>query len=872
MLEKTYQPNQFEHDLYRWWMNQGYFTPKAEPGKPYFSMVTPPPNITGQLHLGHGLDNAIQDTLIRFKRMQGFNTLWLPGTDHASIATEVKIVEALKKQGIDKHDLGREGFLKRAWQWKEEYGGRIVEQLKCLGSSCDWTRLAFTMDERCSKAVRRAFVRMYKDGLIYRGNRIINWCPVCQTALSDAEVEYAEQDGYFWHYGYTTPDGKTTVTFATTRPETMLGDTAVAVNPNDERYKDLVGKTVIVPFVNREIPVIADEYVDMDFGTGVVKITPAHDPNDFEVGRRHNLPVIRVMNDDGTMNENAGEFAGLDRYEARKQIVARLKEMGILQKVEPHKHNVGSCYRCHTTVEPIVSKQWFVRMEPLAKPAIEAVKKGEIKFHPERFEKTYFNWMENIRDWCISRQLWWGHRIPVWYCDDCGAEICEETDPTVCPKCGSKHIRQDEDVLDTWFSSALWPFSTLGFCEGSDDFKAFFPTSVLSCGYDIIFFWVARMIFSSLYNTGEVPFRDVLMHGIVRDEQGRKMSKSLGNGVDPVKFIDQYGADTLRFALLNGVANGSDIRFSQDKIDGTRNFMNKIWNASRFVLMNCEGKTLRTDISECKLTLADKWILTRLNDITKTVTELTEKFELGMSCQALYDFVWSEFCDWYIELTKPVLYGTDDEARIDTLSVLMYVLDKILKLLHPFVPFITEEIYQELPVHGESIMIERYPTFNSALNFPGEAQLVEELKDLVAKVRNIRTEYGVAPSKRIRLYVEPIDNRIECCDLYLAKLCGLEEVVFGVAPVGEKTVNAVGTAAKCQVPLGDLVDKDKEIERICKELGNVTNEIARATGKLNNQGFVSKAPAQLIENERAKLAKFEALKEQLEARLAELKD
>lgn len=872
MLEKTYQPNQFEHDLYHWWMNQGYFTPKAEPGKPYFSMVTPPPNITGQLHLGHGLDNAIQDTLIRFKRMQGYNTLWLPGTDHASIATEVKIVEALKKQGIDKHDLGREGFLKRAWQWKEEYGGRIVEQLKCLGSSCDWTRLAFTMDERCSKAVRRAFVRMYKDGLIYRGNRIINWCPVCQTALSDAEVEYAEQDGHFWHYGYTTPDGKTTVTFATTRPETMLGDTAVAVNPNDERYKDLVGKTVIVPFVNREIPVIADEYVDMDFGTGVVKITPAHDPNDFEVGRRHNLPVIRVMNDDGTMNENAGEFAGLDRYEARKQIVARLKEMGILQKVEPHKHNVGSCYRCHTTVEPIVSKQWFVKMEPLAKPAIEAVKKGEIKFHPERFEKTYFNWMENIRDWCISRQLWWGHRIPVWYCDDCGAEICEETDPTVCPKCGSKHIRQDEDVLDTWFSSALWPFSTLGFCEGSDDFKAFFPTSVLSCGYDIIFFWVARMIFSSLYNTGEVPFRDVLMHGIVRDEQGRKMSKSLGNGVDPVKFIDQYGADTLRFALLNGVANGSDIRFSQDKIDGTRNFMNKIWNASRFVLMNCEGKTLRTDISECKLTLADKWILTRLNDITKTVTELTEKFELGMSCQALYDFVWSEFCDWYIELTKPVLYGTDDEARIDTLSVLVYVLDKILKLLHPFVPFITEEIYQELPVHGESIMIERYPTFNSALNFPDEAQLVEELKDLVAKVRNIRTEYGVAPSKRIRLYVEPIDNRIESCDLYLAKLCGLEEVVFGVAPAGEKTVNAVGTAAKCQVPLGDLVDKDKEIERICKELENVVNEIARATGKLNNQGFVSKAPAQLIENERAKLAKFESLKEQLEARLAELKD
>ena len=872
MLEKSYQPNMFEKDLYRWWMNQGYFTPKAEVGKPYFSMVTPPPNITGQLHLGHGLDNAIQDTLIRFKRMQGYNTLWLPGTDHASIATEVKIVEALKKQGIDKHDLGREGFLKRAWQWKEEYGGRIVEQLKCLGSSCDWTRLAFTMDEKCSHAVRRAFVKMYKDGLIYRGNRIINWCPVCQTALSDAEVEYSEQDGHFWHYGYTTPDGKTTVTFATTRPETMLGDTAVAVNPNDERYKDLVGKTVIVPFVNREIPVIADEYVDMEFGTGVVKITPAHDPNDFEVGRRHNLPVIRVMNDDGTMNENAGEFAGLDRYECRKQIVARLKEMGILQKIEPHKHNVGSCYRCHTTVEPIVSKQWFVKMEPLAKPAIAAVKNGEIKFHPDRFEKTYFNWMENIRDWCISRQLWWGHRIPVWYCDDCGAEICEETDPTVCPKCGSTHIHQDEDVLDTWFSSALWPFSTLGFCEGSDDFKAFFPTSVLSCGYDIIFFWVARMIFSSLYNTGEVPFHDVLMHGIVRDEQGRKMSKSLGNGVDPVKFIDEYGADTLRFALLNGVANGSDIRFSSDKIEGTRNFMNKIWNASRFVLMNCEGKSLKADIADCKLTLADKWILTRLNDITATVTDLTEKFELGMSYQALYDFVWSEFCDWYIELTKPVLYGTDDEARIDTLSVLVYVLDKILKLLHPFVPFITEEIYQALPNHGESIMIQRYPTVCDSLNFPSEAQLVEELKELVAKIRNIRTEYGVAPSKRIRLYVEPSDERITACDIYLAKLCGLEEVVFGTAPAGDKTVNAVGVAAKCQVPLGDLVDKDKEIERITKELDNVNNEIARANGKLSNEGFVSKAPAKLIENERAKLARFEELRTQLLARLEELKD
>ncbi len=870
MIDKTYQPNQFESDLYKWWIKQGYFSPKADVNKPHFSMVTPPPNITGQLHLGHALDNAIQDSLIRFKRMQGYNTLWLPGTDHASIATEVKIIAELKKEGHDKRDLGREGFLKRAWAWKEKYGGRIVEQLKSLGSSCDWRRLAFTMDENCSKAVREQFVHMYKDGLIYRGSRIINWCPKCQTALSDAEVEYSEQDGFFWHYGYTTPDGKTTVTFATTRPETMLGDTAVAVNPNDERYKHLVGKTVIVPFVNREIPIIADDYVDMEFGTGVVKITPAHDPNDFEVGLRHNLPIIRVMNDDGTMNENAGEFAGLDRYEARKQIVARLKEMGILQKVEPHKHNVGSCYRCHTTVEPIVSKQWFVKMEPLAKPAIEAVKKGEIKFHPERFEKIYFNWMENIKDWCISRQLWWGHRIPVWYCQDCGAEICEETDPTVCPKCGSAHIQQDEDVLDTWFSSALWPFSTLGYYNNSDDFKAFFPTSVLSCGYDIIFFWVARMIFSSFYATGEVPFHDVLMHGIVRDEQGRKMSKSLGNGVDPVDFIDKYGADTLRFALLNGVANGSDIRFSSDKIDGTRNFMNKIWNASRFVLMNCEGKNLVEDISQCNLTLPDKWILTKLNETIKQVTELMEKYEFGMACQTLFDFVWSEFCDWYIELTKPVLYGTDETARRDTLSVLVYVLDKILKLLHPFVPFITEEIYQSLPFHGESIMISHYPEYTESLNFADEHLLVEKLKDLISKVRNVRSEYGVAPSKRIRLYVTPVDEQIRQCAMYLIKLCGLEEVVYSACPAEEKSVKAVCTAATCEVPLGDLVDKTKETERLNKELENVNGEILRAQGKLNNQGFLAKAPAQLVENEKAKLQKYLELQKQLQVRLAEL--
>lgn len=866
MIEKTYQPKQFEKDLYLNWIKQGYFTPKAEIGKPYFSMVTPPPNITGQLHLGHALDNAIQDSLVRFKRMQGFNTLWLPGTDHASIATEVKIIEALKAQGIDKRDLGREGFLKRAWEWKEKYGGRIVAQLKYLGSSCDWTRLAFTMDENCSKAVRREFVKMYNDKLIYRGDRIINWCPKCRTALSDAEVEYSEQDGFFWHYGYSTPDGKTKVTFATTRPETMLGDTAVAVNPKDERYAHLVGKTVVVPFVNREIPVIADEYVDMDFGTGVVKITPAHDPNDFEVGVRHNLPVIRVMNDDGTMNENAGEFAGLDRYEARKRIVQKLKEMGLLEKVEPHKHNVGSCYRCHTTVEPIVSKQWFVKMEPLAKPAVEAVKKGEVRFHPERFEKTYFNWMENVKDWCISRQLWWGHRIPVWYCDDCGAEICSEDTPSVCPKCGSAHLRQDEDVLDTWFSSALWPFSTLGFCSDSKDFKAFFPTSVLSCGYDIIFFWVARMIFSSLYATGKVPFKDVLMHGIVRDEQGRKMSKSLGNGVDPVEFIDKYGADTLRFALLNGVANGSDIRFSPDKIEGTRNFMNKIWNASRFVLMNCRDKTLK-EVENCNLTLADKWILTKLDGVVAQVTDLVEKYELGLACQTLFDFVWSEFCDWYIEFTKPVLYGTDDEARTDTLSVLVYVLDKILKLLHPFVPFITEEIYLSMPSHGESIMIQRYPTAGK-FNFAEQAQTVENLKELVAKIRNVRSQYGVAPSKRIRLYLS--QGSAAECKTYLIKLCNLEEIVDGCAPEGEKTVKTVCAAASCEVPLGDLVDREKEIVRLNKELENAENEIARAKGKLSNEGFLSKAPQNLVENEKAKLARFTELRKQLLDRLSEL--
>jgi valyl-tRNA synthetase len=873
-MEKTYQPQTFEKDIYQQWMKNGYFTPQPEnAGKPYFSIVSPPPNITGQLHLGHALDNAIMDSLVRFKRMQGYNTLWLPGTDHASIATEVKIVEKLRAQGIDKRDLSREEFLAHAWAWKDQYGGRIVEQLKLLGSSCDWSRLAFTMDDKCSKAVKHVFVKMYRDGHIYQGNRIINWCPHCKTALSDAEVEYVEQAGSFWHYSYYTKDGKEKVTFATTRPETMLGDTAVAVNPNDARYKDMVGKTVVVPFVNREIPVIADEYVDMTFGTGVVKITPAHDPNDFEVGKRHGLAVIRVMNDDGTMNEQAGEFAGLDRYECRRQIVEKLREAGNLVKIEAHTHNVGTCYRCDTTVEPIVSKQWFVAMETLAKPAIEVVKNGTLTFHPERFEKTYFNWMENIKDWCISRQLWWGHRIPVWYCDDCGEVICAEDAPAECPKCGNEHLRQDEDVLDTWFSSALWPFSTMGYPDKTADFDTFFPTSVLSCGSDIIFFWVARMVFSSLYNTGTIPFKDVLMHGMVRDSEGRKMSKSLGNGIDPVDKIEQYGADTLRFALLTGVANGSDMRYSDEKMESTRNFMNKIYNASRFVLMNCDGKELLdiAGIDVSKLTAADRWILFRLNESTAEVTNLIEKYELGLATQALYDFSWTTFCDWYIEFSKPILYGTDEEQRKVNLSILVYVLDKILKLLHPFCPFITEKIYQELPTHTESIMTAQFPTVVGAFEFRQDAELLELVKELIVKIRNIRAEYGVIPSKRIKIKLRAKTVGVEKLAVYIEKLAGVEQIDFvDSLPAESKVVTAVLPVADVSIPLGDLVDKDKEVLRLNKEIAKVTEEIARANSKLNNAGFVDKAPAALIDAERAKLAKWQQLLAELTARLKEL--
>lgn len=872
MMQKVYQPQLFENDIYSWWTQQGYFKPDTTK-KQHFTIVIPPPNITAQLHIGHALDNAVQDCLIRFKRMQGYNTLWIPGTDHASIATEVKIVEQLKAQGITKNDIGRDGFLQKAWEWKEKYGGRIIEQLKLLGSSCDWSRTRFTMDEQCSKAVKKVFVDYYNKGLIYQGDRIINWCPVCKTALSDAEVEYSEQDGHFWHYSYYTPDGSQKVTFATTRPETMLGDTAVAVNPNDKRYQDMVGKTVVVPFVNREIPVIADEYVDMEFGTGVVKITPAHDPNDFEVGLRHNLPVIRVMNDDGTMNHLAGEFEGMDRYTCRKEIVKRLQEMGNLVKIEPHKHNVGTCYRCHTTVEPIVSKQWFVKMKPLATPANKKVKSGEIRFVPKRYEKIYFNWMENVRDWCISRQLWWGHRIPVWYCQDCGEVICAEEAPKTCTKCGSIHLKQDEDVLDTWFSSALWPFSTLGWPDKTEDLKTFYPTSVLVTAYDIIFFWVARMIFSAIENTQQIPFKDILIHGIVRDELGRKMSKSLGNGVDPAEFIEKYGADTLRFALLNGVANGSDMRFSSDKVEATRNFMNKIWNASRFVLQNCQDNPtikIRKDLSRCNLSIVDKWILDKVNNLCANVNRLMGKYELGLAEQQLYDFFWSDFCDWYIEFSKPVLYGDDAKQKQTTLSVLIHVLDKALKLLHPFTPFITEKIYQSLPNHGETIMLERYPKATKKLAFGQEAEVVEDIKELISKIRNARATYAVEPSKKVRVFVKTENQEIQRCAHYIKKLANAESVEFGGAPQQDKNVSVVTHLCNAEIPLGDLVDKVKEMARIEKELAKAQKEIDFANVKLQNPNFVAKAPQALVEKEREHLAKFIAIKEELLKQKSEL--
>ena len=872
-MEKTYNPTEFESQIYQDWEKNGYFRAEVNPDKLPFTIVIPPPNITGQLHMGHALDETLQDTLIRFKRMQGYSALWLPGTDHASIATEVKIVEQMAKEGLTKKDVGRDGFLDRAWKWKEKYGGRIIEQLKTLGSSCDWSRLSFTMDERCSRAVKEVFVNLYEKGLIYRGDRIINWCPDCKTALSDAEVEYVEEDSNLWYIKYPVKDSSEFLTVATSRPETMLGDTAVAVNPKDERYKHLIGKTLVLPIVNKEIPVVADEYVELEFGTGAVKITPAHDPNDFEVGLRHNLEVIRVLNDDGTMNELAGKYNGMHSLDCRKEIVKELESLGLLVKIEPLHHNVGHCYRCNHTVEPIVSKQWFVKMQPLADPAIDVVRKKKVKFTPDRFSKIYFNWMENIKDWCISRQLWWGHRIPAYYCQDCGKMVISKEDVKICPKCQGTSIKQDEDVLDTWFSSALWPFSTLGYPEMTEDLKYFYPTDVLVTGYDIIFFWVARMIFSGLEHMKRIPFKDVLIHGLVRDSQGRKMSKSLGNGIDPTEIINKYGADTLRFSLINGVSAGSDMRFSDEKIEGARNFMNKVWNASRFVLLNVDGREI-LDIKDCKLSSADKWIITKLNKIVKDVTVNMEKFEMGVALANLYDFVWTDFCDWYIELSKPVLYGEDDFKRDTTVSVLVFVLGEILKLLHPFVPFITEKIYQSMPNSNGPLMLAEFPRYSTKLNYSSSLKEIDSIKEIIKTIRNIKVKVGCAPSKKVSLYVVTDQKRIiNNGSVYVKKLAGVDSISFinSKEDVSDKTVSGIIDGFELYIPLGELVDVNKEIERLTTELNTVEKEIQRASGKLANAGFLDKAPKALVDQERNKLDKYVEIREKLVIQIKDLK-
>ncbi len=871
-MEKTYNPKNFEDRLYKEWEENGCFKAVRDDDKVPFTVMMPPPNITGKLHMGHAMDETMQDTVVRFKRMQGYCALWLPGTDHASIATEVKIVEQMKKEGLTKDAVGRDGFLKRAWEWKDTYSGKIVTQLKKLGSSCDWSRLTFTMDEKCSKAVREVFFNLYNKKLIYRGSRIINWCPCCKTALSDAEVEYAEENGSFWHIKYFIENFDIALEVATTRPETMFGDTAVAVNPKDKRYKHLIGKNVILPVVNKPIPVVGDGHADMEFGTGVVKITPAHDPNDFEVGLRHNLPVVRVMNDDGTMNALTGKYDGMDRYECRKKLVEELKELGNLVSVEPHAHNVGHCYRCGSTVEPIVSKQWFVKMEGLARPAINAVLDKKITFVPERFAKTYYNWMENVKDWCISRQLWWGHRIPVWYCGDCGKESCSKTDLTVCPHCGSGNIRQDEDVLDTWFSSALWPFSTLGYPDDTSDLEYFYPTDVLVTGYDIIFFWVARMIFSGLEHMRKVPFRDVLFHGLVRDEKGRKMSKSLGNGVDPLEVIDKYGADSLRFSLLQGVAPGNDTRYSDTKVESCRNFMNKIWNASRFVIMNCEGRKVKP-VSEVKLLPADKWIIAKLQAAIRDVTLAMNKFELGVACQIMYDFMWSDFCDWYIELVKPLLYSDDEAKRDGAVSVLVYVLENALKLLHPVIPFVTDEIYRSLPNTDGTIMTKEFPRYNAKLAYKKDALAFEGIMDIVKAVRAVKTELDCPPAKKVSLYIVTENKRyISSNEDSILKLAGAKDVKFicSAEEAGANTVTKVLAIGTLYIPMGELVDFEKEKARLKSELEKVTAEIARADGKLNNTGFISKAPKKLVEEERAKLNKYIEMREKILAQLKTL--
>ena len=870
-MNKTYEPKSFEDKIYNKWLDKKYFHAEPDGGKRPFTIVIPPPNITGQLHMGHALNDTIQDAIIRYKRMKGFEALWLPGTDHASIATEVKIVEKMRSEGLTKEDVGREGFLTRAYEWKAQYGGRIVEQLKKMGFSCDWDRLAFTMDERCSKAVREVFVKMYEKGLIYQGDRIINWCPDCQTAISDAEVEYETEAGSLWHLKYPVTGSDEYIVVATTRPETMLGDTAVAVNPADKRYTALVGKTVELPLTGRTIPIIADRYVDKSFGTGAVKITPAHDPNDFEVGLRHNLPVIRVMNDDATMNELAGKYCSLTREEARAAVVEDFEKLGLLVKVEKHEHNVGHCYRCHHTIEPIVSKQWFVKMEQLAKPAVKAVEDKEIVFTPKRFEKSYLHWMNNIRDWCISRQLWWGHRIPVFYCDACGYQTASREDLKTCPKCG-KPMRQDEDVLDTWFSSALWPFSTLGWPDKTADLEYFYPTDVLVTAYDIITFWVSRMIFSGLEHMGEKPFSQVLIHGIVRDAQGRKMSKSLGNGVDPLEIIDKYGADSLRYSLVNGISAGGDIRFSEEKMESYRNFMNKIWNASRFVLMNCENVKIKKLDEVKKLSPADKWILSKLNSAVHAVTKFMDKYEVGLAASRLYEFIWNQFCDWYIELSKTALYSDDEEKRSDTVSVLVYVLRETLKLAHPIIPFITEEIYDSLPnKDAEDIMISPFPQYDSARAYRAAAAETDDVMELIKAVRNLRREMNVAQNKRTALYILPaagFEKTLKRMSGYIEKLAYGNSVSFS-EPDG-KNASVVTKLGKVFIPMGELIDFDKERVRLKAEIEKAEEELARAEAKLANKGFTDKAPAALVEKEREKLEKFSALKKALYESLAAL--
>jgi valyl-tRNA synthetase len=876
-LAKTYDPKGIEDRIYQNWLDKKYFHAEVDRSKKPFTIVMPPPNVTGQLHMGHALDNTMQDILIRYKRMQGYNALWQPGTDHAAIATEVKVIQKLKEQGIDKNDIGREEFLKHAWEWKEEYGGRIVNQLKKLGSSADWDRERFTMDEGCSKAVEEVFVKLYNKGYIYKGSRIINWCPVCKTSISDAEVEHVDQDGFFWHINYPIvgEEGRF-VEIATTRPETLLGDTAVAVNPEDERYQDLVGKMLKLPLTDREIPVIADSYVDKEFGTGCVKITPAHDPNDFEVGKRHNLPEINIMNDDATINELGGKYAGMDRYEARKAMVADLDALGLLVKVVPHTHSVGTHDRCKTTVEPMIKPQWFVKMQEMAKPAVEALKKNELNFVPDRFDKIYLHWLENIRDWCISRQLWWGHRIPAYYCDECGEVVVAKEMPKVCPKCGCTHFKQDEDTLDTWFSSALWPFSTLGWPDKTEDFDYFYPTDVLVTGYDIIFFWVIRMVFSAIEQTGKVPFHHVLIHGLVRDSQGRKMSKSLGNGIDPLEIIDQYGADALRLTLITGNAPGNDMRFYMERVEASRNFANKVWNASRFIMMNLEKAEVPGEMPKDQLTAADKWILSKVNTLAKEVTENMDKYELGIAVQKVYDFIWEEFCDWYIEMVKPRLYNDGDTTKSAALWTLKTVLVNALKLLHPYMPFITEEIFCTLQSEEESIMISRWPEFTEEWHFAEDEAAVEMIKEAVRGIRNVRTGMNVPPSKKAKVFVvsesENVRNTFENGKVFFATLGSASEVTVQAdrSGIDEDAVSAVLPEAVIYMPFAELVDIDKEIERLQKEEQRLTKELARVNGMLSNERFMSKAPESKVAEERAKLEKYSQMMDQVKERLAHL--